>query len=323
LLLRRRLAELATCELLLFENYPGWALVMPFYLLSYIADNPALPLRPFRRIVRSIRAAISQSFGVRLLAVRPFETLRLYCDLDAIYHVAGEYMRGETVHLLSPKDQVVLDLGAHYGLVSTKMAASLSISSLVIAVEAHPSNYTVLKRNLELNHLTNVRALNFAVAPHAGFTTISNTDGISTHYTLAKRSEKSAPASRVPCYRLSDILELLDVDQVDLVKMDIEGLELEVVQSSFPALASRILKLDIEVHQFDDVAPLLNILRSNGYMVWAKRAGILSRSYRILAEKGPTRTSKSDTEFKNRGLKLTAGERPLRSRSETKVTYPA
>jgi FkbM family methyltransferase len=287
--LGRRLAEFSTCELLLLENYPSWVLVMPFYLVSYIADNSALP-SSLRRIVRRIRAAVSKSFGLRLLTVWPFGNLHLYSDLDAIYHIAGEYMRGETVHLISPQDRVVLDLGAHYGLVSTKIATSISASSRVIAVEAHPSNYAVLKRNLELNHLTNVRALNFAVAPYTGFTTISTSDGISTHYTLQKRSEMSALMSRVPCYRLSDVLELLGVDHVDLVKMDIEGLELEVVQSSFPALASRILKLDIEVHQFHDLAPLSNILRSNGYEVWPKRVGILSRSYRLLAEKGQPHT---------------------------------
>jgi FkbM family methyltransferase len=294
---------------------------MPFYLLSYIADNTARPLRPFRHIVRSIRAAISQSFGLRVVAVRPFETLRLYCDLDAIYHVAGEHMRGETVHLLSPGDQIVLDLGAHYGLVSTKIATQLPVFSQVIAVEAHPTNYAVLKRNIALNHLRNIRAFNFAVAGYTGFTSISTFDGISTHYTMTKQSDMSAPASTVPCYRLLDILELLDFDHVDLVKMDIEGMELEVLQSSFPALGNRILKLDIEVHRFQDLAPVSKILRSNGFAVRAKRAGILSRSYRVLAEKIAPGSFLPSEQFKNK-FPISAGGQPQGSSTETKVADP-
>lgn len=283
------MAELGTCELLLVENYPWWALVMPLYLLSFAVDNSALPLGPFRQVLRSIRAAVSRSFGLRVLGIMPFETLRLYCDLDTVYLVASEHMRGETVHLLSPRDDVILDLGAHYGIVTTRIAASLSPSSRVIAVEAHPSNYSVLKKNLELNRISSAKAFNFAVAQFTGSTVISTKDGISTHFALTKTDEKSAQSSRVPCYRLSDMLELLGVSHVDLVKMDIEGLELEVLQSSFPALANRIGKLDIEVHHFQDLVPLSNILTSNGYAVTLKRMGILSQSYRVLAEKSPTR----------------------------------
>jgi FkbM family methyltransferase len=230
-------------------------------------------------------------------------------------------MRGETVHLLSSRDQVVLDLGAHYGLVSTKIATQLPVLSQVIAVEAHPVNYEVLKRNIELNHLRNIRAFNFAVAGYAGFTTISTSDGISTHYTVMKQSDMSSPASRVPCYRLLDILELLDIDHVDLVKMDIEGLELEVLQSSFPVLGNRILKLDIEVHRFQDLAPVSKILRSNGFAVRAKRAGILSRSYRVLAEKVALGSFPPSEQFKNK-FRISAVGQSQGSSTETKVADP-
>jgi FkbM family methyltransferase len=283
-LLSRRLTEWATCELLLLENYPRWTLILPVYFLSYVVDSSIPLFKPLGSIMRRIRAIISRSFGLRVLTIRPFESLRLCSDLDSIYLIASEYMKGETVQLLSARDQVVLDLGAHYGLVSTKIAA-VSPSSDVIAIEAHPSNYQVLKRNVELNHLTNVRAYNFAVASYTGSATMMVHDGISTHYSLARRYAGSEFASRVLCYRLSDMLALLHLDRVDLVKMDIEGLELEVLQSSFPALAGRIGKLDIEVHQPQDLPRVSNLLRSNGYAVEAKRAGILSGSYRVLAKR--------------------------------------
>src|SRR2546425_10778669 len=64
-LLGRRIAELATCELLLLANFPSWFPVLPLYFLSYFADNSFPPFKPFSPIVQRIRGAISRSFGLR------------------------------------------------------------------------------------------------------------------------------------------------------------------------------------------------------------------------------------------------------------------
>jgi len=284
-LLGRRIAELATCELLLLANFPSWFPVLPLYFLSYFADSPFPPFKPLSPIVRRIRSAISRSFGLRIVAARPFANLRFYCDLDSIYLVAAEFLRGETSRYISPTDRVFLDIGAHYGFVSARIASSVSRSSRIIAIEPHPKNYRVLKSNIELNQLINVTSFNFAVANFTGTSRMAAHDNVSARYKLVDEGSATESLLEVQCYLLQDVFEQLGIDRVDLAKLDIEGQELRVLQSCFPLLADRIGKLDIEVHHPDDLAPLQDLLNSNGFVVQVRSIGVISRSYRILAEK--------------------------------------
>ena len=284
-LLSRRFTEAATCELLLFVNFPTWAFVLPLYLLSYITDNPLPLFRSMAGIVRRIRGAILRSFGLRLLATWPFGSFRFYCDLDGVWLIASEFLKGETSGFTSSREEVFLDIGAHYGLVSARLASLHPRSSRVIAIEPHPANYRVLKSNIEVNQLTNVNAFNFAIADFTGPTHMWAHDGVSTHYKLTNEDRATDPLLEVQCYRLPEVLARLGIDHVDLVKLDIEGLELKVLQTCFPAMAGMLGKLDVEVHYFGDVAPIRNLLISNGFDVHVKRWGILSQSYRVIAEK--------------------------------------
>jgi FkbM family methyltransferase len=283
--LGRRLTEAATCELLLFVNFPGWAFILPLYLMSYIADNPSLPIRPIGHIVRRIRGAIYRSFGLRLLATRPFASLRFYCDLDGIWLIAAEFLRGETPYLVSPSTGVFLDIGAHYGLVSARIASMLPRSSRIIAIEAHPANYNVLKRNIELNRLSNVAAFNFAIANFNGTAHMQTPVGASARYKLASEENDIYSPLVVRCYRLADVFAKFGIERADLIKLDIEGLELKVVQDCIPTLAGRIGEFDIEVHNLGDVSPMRNLLVSSGFAVHLERSGILSVAYRLVAEK--------------------------------------
>jgi len=245
-------------------------------------------------MVRSIRSAIYRSFGLRILATRPFGSLRFYCDLDGVYHIATEFLKGETLGLISPRDKVFLDIGAHYGLVSARMASMFPRSLQVVAIEAHPANYRALEDNIALNRLNNVRVFNFAIADFTGTTHMRAHDGVSTHYRLTDNGLDSDSAFEVQCYKLPDVLARLGIDHVDMVKLDIEGLELRVLRTCFPALSGRLEKLDIEVHHLADVAPTRNLLISNGFAVQVKRWGILSESYRVIAEKSPMATEPTD-----------------------------
>src|SRR5712691_10982091 len=283
-LLGRRLSEAATCELLLLVNFPGWVLVLPLYLLSYVADSPSLPIRPIGDIVRRIRGAMYRSFGLRVLTTKPFGNLRFCSDLDGIWLIAAEFLKGETPGHISSPGGVFIDIGAHHGLVSARMASKLPRSSRIIAIEAHPINYSVLRRNIELNQLTNISAFNFAVANFNGTAHMQAPEGASARYKLSEENSINSPLV-IQCYRLQEVFAKFGIDRVDLIKLDIEGLELKVVQDCLPALGSRIREFDIEVHCPGDVAPMRNILISNGFAVHLERSGILSPAYRLVAEK--------------------------------------
>ncbi len=110
-------------------------------------------------------------------------------------------------------------------------------------------------------------------------------DNVSARYKLVDDEGAADSHFQVQCYSLQDVFKQLGIDRVDLAKLDIEGQELMVLQSCFPLLADRIGKLDIEVHHQEDLAPLRGLLTSSGFVVQVESIGVLSRSYRIIAEK--------------------------------------
>ena len=64
----------------------------------------------------------------------------------------------------NPKEgDVVIDVGAAFGLYTLPSSKQVGQSGKVIAIEAHPKNYEMLNRNVKLNNLTNVTCLNYAV----------------------------------------------------------------------------------------------------------------------------------------------------------------
>ena len=58
---------------------------------------------------------------------------------------------------------IVVDVGAHIGLYTIIASKRVGPNGKVIAIEADPSNFEMLNRNIQLNNLTNVLALNYAV----------------------------------------------------------------------------------------------------------------------------------------------------------------
>lgn len=286
-LLGRRITELATCELLLLANFPTWSPILPLYFLSYFADSSFPPLKPVRPIVRRIREAIYRSFGLRILATKPFGALRFYTDLDSIYLIAAEFLKGETSLYIASRDRIFLDIGAHYGLVSARIASSVDSLSRIIAIEPHPANYRVLKNNMALNGLTNVTAFNFAVTNFNGTSRMLVHDHVSARHKLVDEKSAADSSFEVQCFKLQDVFEHVGIDHADLAKLDIEGQELKVLQSYFPMLADKISKFDIEVHNPQDLIPLRDLLISNSFTVQIRSSSVLSRAYRIIAEKTP------------------------------------
>ena len=235
--------------------------------------------------MRIIRGAVYRSFGLRILAIRPFGRFRFYSDLDSVYLIAAEFLGGEISSLASMQGKVFLDVGAHFGYVSAKIASSADPSSRIIAIEPNPRNYSVLRSNVELNNFTSVKPFRFAIANFTGTSRMQAPDGVSTRFKVTHDSNESDSSIEVECYLLPDVFKRLGLDRVDFAKLDIEGLELDVLRSAFPKLANKIDRLDIEVHNAPDLPLLENLLMSNGFDIEVCSNGVLSRSYRIFARK--------------------------------------
>jgi FkbM family methyltransferase len=117
-----------------------------------------------------------------------------------------------------PKGGRVLDLGAHIGTFALATAAN---GYEVLAVEASPTNASVLQASIERNHFTNMRLVNAAVSDKAGsleFCSYGPYGHVATPLT-------DFPRITVPALPIDDLLAEHGWDKVDFIKMDIEGSE--------------------------------------------------------------------------------------------------
>lgn len=120
-----------------------------------------------------------------------------------------------------------IDIGAHVGYHALRAAKAVGDSGSVIAVEASPQTYALLCANAVRNGCLNIFSINAAAGRASGITdltlSLDNTGG-----NRAYELDELAPASRIPCIALDDILPA-DVT-IDLIKVDIEGMDHQALQ---------------------------------------------------------------------------------------------
>jgi FkbM family methyltransferase len=115
-----------------------------------------------------------------------------------------------------------IDLGANIGYYTLPMAAR---GVRTLAVEALPQNYSTLILSLTKNRFTNVTPVHAAVW---GSTGVAHVGGFSAWGQVQVGGE----GTPVPCLCLEDLFRAYSFSGPELIKMDIAGTELAVVEGA-------------------------------------------------------------------------------------------
>jgi FkbM family methyltransferase len=118
---------------------------------------------------------------------------------------------------------VMVDVGSNIGILSLLAAKAVGPEGRVIAIEAHPLTYRALLENLRLNGITNVSPVNCAVGREDG--TVRFSDRIDDDWN--KIDDKNGQIE-VQQHKLDDVCAGLD--HIDVLKIDVEGYELPVLE---------------------------------------------------------------------------------------------
>lgn len=186
-------------------------------------------------------------------------TARLF-DFEIVYHSEAEYhalkdeiFTKDTYYVdldtLSPQ---IIDAGAHVGL-TTLYFKHLYPSAKILAIEPHPKSFQLLKQNIEANHLDNTTLLEAALVNSDDKKVTLYADPEATWLQSASltkgawnKSENKVEAIIVPATRLSQLIS----ESVDLLKIDVEGVESAVIDDLIQKKKLRHCKnLVIEFHQ--------------------------------------------------------------------------
>ncbi len=152
-------------------------------------------------------------------------------DLSIFVFGAFEKSTSQTLRTTIRPSQTVLDIGANIGAHTMTMAEAVGNKGRVIAIEATDWAYTKLLKNISLNpHLeSRIIPLQYllthdisAETPrelYSSWNVIPSAEQHSVH----KGKLKSTASARV--VRLDSIIQELNIDNIDFIKIDVDGFE--------------------------------------------------------------------------------------------------
>jgi FkbM family methyltransferase len=167
----------------------------------------------------------------------------------------------------------VIDVGANIGYNTVHAAHLAGATGRVVAVEPAPDNLEVLRHNLAAAQLANVIVAPVAAGRAAGIRELFVRGSISAVNSFFPEScyAQVTQVLRVPVVRLDDLVD----GAADVVKIDVEGAELDVLEGMPRLLGSSRPALIVEWH------PLLQQL--GGYEPDALPHWLLARGWQLAA----------------------------------------
>lgn len=172
-------------------------------------------------------------------------------------------------------NSTILDIGANIGLHAISFSA-LAKDGLVIACEPQPKTFATLERNIVQNNIKNIIPLNLAIARSIEIAEFYVMEDDAYSSLIDTGRKKLSEKVKVLCTSVDGLVGEI---KVDFVKIDVEGLELNVLQSMcgliqryHPVIFCEIYKGKIESNNPHDT---ILYLRNFGYLVYRVIDGAL------------------------------------------------
>tara|TARA_B100000900_G_scaffold70796_1_gene56114 strand:- start:999 stop:1736 length:738 start_codon:yes stop_codon:yes gene_type:complete len=183
---------------------------------------------------------------------------------------------------LMPRPEVVIDVGAHAGQVSKMISRAFSKKVKIIAIEPGLYARFILRLSIFFNRLNNIDVLPFAVSDEQGFSFLNIPEkrknslgfGLShmsnNHEDFTDRNFKTH-YDYVSVTTIDKIVNDLELQSVDFIKIDIEGFEYKALLGANETLKKYkpIIYIELQRHSLarndDSLDDLYKFLRDLGY----------------------------------------------------------
>jgi len=146
--------------------------------------------------------------------------------IDYNYDIPLE-IRGYQLHYTPKKGDIVIDVGTYIGEFAIYASKLVGKNGRVICFEPDKANMKLLKRNIKLNRLDNITLIEKG---------LWNKDGVLKFKTFGagsvfeKFDDSKNLVNEVEVVKLDTILKKLNISKVNMIKMDIEGAEIEALE---------------------------------------------------------------------------------------------
>lgn len=241
----------------------SWRLL---YLTVYYAAWTLL--RWGQRHYRALRLLKRLGLCDRIVDLEMPDGVRLRIDLYTACDILHTIYWGriyEPTALFEPRPgQVVFDVGGQQGLYTCRTASKLQGKGLVVTFEPHPGNYQILSENVARNRFSNVRLVRAALSGQEGEMDLY-VHPFSGWYSLIRESRLGT--IRVSCKTLDQAAKELDLGRMDILKIDVEGASLDVLQGGLEVLRRLRPMIVIEIESEKERRGIPALLEKLDYTV--------------------------------------------------------
>lgn len=184
-----------------------------------------------------------------------------------IAHLSSFYERETTDLITKLKPNFFLDIGAHIGRYSILMASKFSH---VLAIEPSKSNFELLLKNIKLNNLEKkIKVLNIGSSDRRGTKTlffVPSNEGLSS-FKEKDSLKRILLKEKCKVDKLDNIIKQLRVkpQDIDIIKIDVEGAEIEVLRGARNILTKGKSVLIIEILMQKEAETIINFLNKFDY----------------------------------------------------------
>jgi FkbM family methyltransferase len=178
----------------------------------------------------------------------------------------GEISRGESEFLsqIIRPGMTVVEVGANIGLLTVPFARFVAPGGKVIAFEPQRIVFQMLCGNIALNALDNVFVHNSGVGSAPGSITVPSIDYARPGNFGGVSLSASGSGETVPLATIDS----LGLQRCDFMKIDVEGMELEVLQGARTTVERFRPRLYIENDRIEKSAPLIEHLLALDYRLY-------------------------------------------------------
>jgi FkbM family methyltransferase len=171
--------------------------------------------------------------------------------------------------IINSKKPVILDVGANIG-AFTILAVKLFGRARIFDFEPDKENFKILNKNIILNNFEDrVIISDLALDKESGEKTFYIHKKEYAHSLLPRDANDQAGSVKIKSTTIEEIFKKYNFDKIDLLKLDIEGLEYEIIYNLPQEYFSKIDNIVLEIHDREGFSceELVKFLEKNGYNV--------------------------------------------------------
>lgn len=160
------------------------------------------------------------------------------------------------------KKGTFVDVGANVGRYSIMVANNLKGKGRLVAIEPAPEVFETLKKNVKLNKINNAILVNTACFSKNKVLKFYITKTLGQHSLYGKGKNIKLKARK-----LDDILKEHKINDVNLIKIDVEGAEFEVIKGASKTISGQKPMIIFESLEEERADKIKKFLEKKGYKI--------------------------------------------------------